>query len=218
MKTSTKPETHIGWFVRTAILHTVSVVYEDQLLKLSETRFSTCYAFYSLEVYEDQVSVLTTTVVLTTLVCNPSLVLVTSVGCAHTRTHTHTHTPTHTYSPLATCEVCVSIHLLWGPPFLLEVSKKKYGCLVAYLPISLNTWLDFRKFQIFLWGLCYEDLPITQLWILMGTTCHTILMGTYSPNLWGLCFHSDTLLARTTSSDAEEEEKEEEGCLVACLL
>ena len=27
----------------------------------------------------------------------------------HTNTHTHTHT--HTYSPLATCEVCVSIHL-----------------------------------------------------------------------------------------------------------
>ena len=26
--------------------------------------------------------------------------------------HTHTHTHTHTYSPLATCEVCVSIHLL----------------------------------------------------------------------------------------------------------
>ena len=131
----------------------------------------------------------------------------------HIHTHTHTHTYTHTHSPLATCEVCVSIHPLWGPPFLLEVSEKKNGCLVAYFPISLNTWLDRRKFQFDLWGLSYEDLPINQLWILMGTNCHTILMGTCSPNLWGLCSH--TLLARTNSS-VEEEEKGK-ACLVVCL-
>ena len=82
-----------------------------------------------------------------------------SVG--NTVTHTHTHI--HTYSPLATCEVCVSIPPLRGPPLLLQVSKKKLGCLVACLPVSLNTRLNLRKFQKKLWGLAYEDLPMIQL-------------------------------------------------------
>lgn len=32
LEMSNKPETHVRWFVRTAILHTVYVVYEDRLL------------------------------------------------------------------------------------------------------------------------------------------------------------------------------------------
>jgi len=118
-------------------------------------------------------------------------------------THTHPLQIMRSVFPYTSCE----------DPFSIGGIKKKYWCLVAYFPISLNTWLDWRKFQFVLWGLSYEDLPITQLWILMGTTWHTILMGTCSPNLWGLCFH--TLPARTNSS-VEEEEKGK-ACLVASL-
>ena len=50
-------------------------------------------------------------------------------------------TPQDTYSPLVACEVCVSIHLLWGPALsTVDIEKKIYGCLVVYFRISLNTW------------------------------------------------------------------------------
>ena len=114
-------------------------------------------------------------------------------------------------------------YVQWNPlcththPWQLMRSLFPYtSCLVAYFPTSLNTWLDWRKFQFVLWGLSYEDLPITQLsieylWVLR--TCHTVLMGTCSPNSWGLCLRA--LLARTNSS-VEEAEKGK-ACLVASL-
>ena len=71
-------------------------------------------------------------------------------------------------------------YVQWNPlcththPWQLMRSVFPYtSCLVAYFPISLNTWLDWRKFQFVLWGLSYEDLPITQLsieylWVLLA--------------------------------------------------
>ena len=55
--------------------------------------------------------------------------------------------------------------------------------------------------------------PLLNFYYLWELLAIQYLMGTYWPNLWGLCFH--TLLAWTTSS-VEEDEKEK-SCLVARL-
>ena len=50
-------------------------------------------------------------------------------------------TPQDTYSTLAGCEVCVSMHLFWGPALSAGgIEEKIRGCLVVYFPIFLNTW------------------------------------------------------------------------------
>ena len=121
-------------------------------------------------------------------------------------THTHPWQLMRSVFPYTSCE---------DPPFYRRY-KKIYGCLVAYFPISLNAWLDWRKFQFILWGLSYEDLPITQLsieylWVLLAIQF-----------LWGHAHLSHEVCVcvpylRGPTLLLRKERKSLFGCLFACL-
>ena len=88
-----------------------------------------------------------------------------------------------------TCEVCVSIPYLRGPPLLnFFVGTKLWG------PARSSTFITYGNY-----------LPYNILWGHTDLTCEVCVSIPYLrgpplllTNLWGLCFH--TLLAWTTSS------------------
>ena len=106
-------------------------------------------------------------------------------------THTHTHIYTHLYSPLATCKVCVSIHLLWGPTFLLKVLKKTwmFDSLLSHLLKHLIKLKEILNFFVGtkLWGparystfITYGNyLPYNILWGHTDLTCEVCVSIPY---------------------------------------